>query len=243
MIFAPICGFILLKKDAVNWCKSFIHFLRNLIHILANFAVNLLSIRDMKNEKACPNRFRREGDKYYYCCNVWFGKWIIRQVENCTKNTLTLVEELLFDDHQLYGKNLARKKGEKSGSTYLHTIAGGDCPKFETFFSVQNLALISIFAVLLQKVQGLFYSWSSFKSFRNFWHEDILEKWYRRCFKSAWVWGKRRNFKKKFLKNIGLTFSYYYSWTSVGKSAIFYIKQKERHYKWGRVPFSALKKL
>ena len=120
MIFAPICGFILLKKDAVNWCKSFIHFLRNLIHILANFAVNLLSIRDMKNEKACPNRFRREGDKYYYCCIVWFGKWIIRQVENCTKNTLTLVEELLFDDHQLYGKNLARIKGEKSGSTYLH---------------------------------------------------------------------------------------------------------------------------
>ena len=61
------------------------------------------------------------------------------------------MEELLFDDHQLYGKNLARKKGEKSGSTYLHTIAGGDCPKFETFFSVQNLALISIFAILLQR--------------------------------------------------------------------------------------------
>ena len=78
------------------------------------------------------------------------------------------MEELLFDDHQLYGKNLARKKGEKSGSTYLHTIAGGDCPKFETFFSVQNLALISIFAVLLQKVQGLFYSWSSFKSLEIF---------------------------------------------------------------------------
>ena len=134
MIFAPICGFILLKKDAVNWCKSFIHFLRNLIHILANFAVNLLSIRDMKNEKACPNRFRREGDKYYYCCNVWFGKWIIRQVENCTKNTLTLVEELLFDDHQLYGKIWQEKKEKNLVQHTYILLRAVTVPNLKLFF-------------------------------------------------------------------------------------------------------------
>ena len=69
-----------------------------------------------------------------------------------------------------YIAKIWQEKKEKNlvQHTYICTIAGGDCPKFETFFSVQNLALISIFAVLLQKVQGLFYSWSSFKSLEIF---------------------------------------------------------------------------